>query len=122
MTNTNFPLTADSDLDDLPRTLRREHEARAREAQNAAPSGFAPQYAGRDDGYAEAASSNDAIPATVTRFDVPFFQLMSFFLKAVFAAIPALIVLGVILWVMGQTLQTLYPDLVKMKILISFPN
>jgi cation transporter-like permease len=58
----------------------------------------------------------------VTRIDVPFIRLVFFFLKAVVAAIPALILLTAIFWVGGQLLETFYPELVKMKILISFPG
>ena len=129
MTDTNFPLSADSDLDDLPRTLRREHEARAREAREReeqrrrdAPPADAPRYLGGDDNYAAERIAAELPPGTVTRIEVPFFRLMAFFLKAVIAAIPALILLGVILWFGGQLLQTFYPELVKMRILISFPN
>ncbi len=50
-----------------------------------------------------------AAPATVVRFDVPFTHLMGFFIKAVFAAIPALILLGVLLWFAGSLLKTLLP-------------
>ena len=122
MTNMNFPLAADSNLDDLPRTLRREHEARAREAQIAA-SAIPPQYAPhQQETYAEPSHVAEAGPGTVTRIDVPFLHLVTFFLKAVLAAIPALILLGAILWLMGQVLETVFPDLIKMKILISFPN
>ena len=62
------------------------------------------------------------MPASVQRFDVPFTHLVVFFLKAVIAAIPALFVLGVILWFAGQLLQTFFPWLVKAQILIHFPN
>ncbi len=62
------------------------------------------------------------VPGTVTRFDVPFVHLMLFFIKAVFAAIPALIILGVLLWFAGDLLRNLFPWLVKMQILIRFPN
>jgi hypothetical protein len=58
----------------------------------------------------------------VTRIDVPFMRLMFFFLKAVVAAIPALILLTAILWAGGQLLEKFYPDIIKMKILISFPG
>ena len=61
-------------------------------------------------------------PASVRRFDVPFLHLVSFFLKAVLAAIPALILLTAILWVAGSALEAMFPELIKMKILISFPN
>ncbi|MFN3868852.1 MAG: hypothetical protein ACK4MF_07300, partial [Hyphomicrobiaceae bacterium] len=63
-----------------------------------------------------------ALPAAVTRLDVPFFHLMTFFIKAVFAAIPALLLLGGLLWGAGHLLQTYFPWLVKAQILIHFPN
>jgi hypothetical protein len=62
------------------------------------------------------------VPASVHRFDVPFVHLVTFFLKAVIAGIPALILIGVILWSAGEVLQAIFPSLIKMKILISFPN
>ena len=58
---------------------------------------------------------------TVTDFDVPFAKLMMFFIRAVFAAIPALLVLMAFLWLFGQALQTFFPQLLKMKILIYMP-
>jgi hypothetical protein len=44
-----------------------------------------------------------------------------FFIRAVFAAIPALIVLTAILWVFGHALEIFFPQLLKMKILIYMP-
>ncbi len=129
----SLPLTADGDMEDLPRTVRREKEARAREARErearereAMPSGLsAPQpepaaYASADPyaGYAE----QEAYPAAVRSIDVPFFRLMLFFIKAVFAAIPALIILAGLLWLGGQALEAAFPELLKAKILITFPN
>ncbi len=74
--------TADSDMSDLPRTLRREHEARARAA--AGLSAEAASYSTTpDQGYA-ATSVTEPYPAAVKRFEVPFFHLVRFFLKAVF--------------------------------------
>ncbi|MBY0559020.1 hypothetical protein [Hyphomicrobium sp.] len=125
------------DQEDLPRTFRREKEARAREAREraeqeraAAPSlsmGAADRRARpRPDTYAsgelDAADEQQLVSATVRRFDVPFVDLVTFFLKAVIAGIPALLLLGAILWVMGAALEALFPALIKMKILISFPN
>jgi hypothetical protein len=52
---------------------------------------------------------------------MPFAKLAMFFIRAVFAAIPALIVLTAILWVFGHTLQLFVPQLLKMKILIYMP-
>ncbi len=116
--------------DDLPRTLRRardEREAREREANGqplppslksamAAASGTAtssPDHAAR------------TLPGegvTVTRIDVPFKSLVAFFMKAVFAALPALIVLMIVLWTVGEVLQRYFPWLLKMRILIQFPG
>jgi hypothetical protein len=134
MTDANFPLTADSDFDDLPRTLRREKEARARAAREArerdnqerggrsmdATLGDPPSYLSRRQ--SPVAYGDDPLPASVRRFDVPFFRLVAFFLKAVLAAIPALILLGVILYFAGKGLEAYYPELVRMKIMITFPG
>ena len=127
----SIPLTADSEMDDLPRTLRREKEARLREAREreAQASGLvAPQpepigyAAAAADTYGAAYAEPEAYPAAVKSFDVPFLRLMLFFIKAVFAALPALILLMALLWLGGQALETAFPELLKMKILITFPN
>lgn len=68
------------------------------------------------------ASTSEPFPAVVKALDIPFAQLAAFFVKAVIAAIPALLLLMVILWGVGQILETLMPEFLKMKILISFPN
>ena len=47
---------------------------------------------------------------------------MMFFIKAVFAAVPALLLLTAMLWLFGQGLQPAYPQLLKMKILIYVPQ
>jgi hypothetical protein len=129
----SIPLTADGDVEDLPRTLRREKEARAREARereardrDAQPSGLAaPQpepaaYASADPYAAYPAA--EAYPASVRSIDVPFFRLMLFFVKAVFAAVPAIVLLVGLLWLGGQALEAAFPELLKAKILITFPN
>jgi len=124
------------ETDDLPRTFRREKEARAREARERAaqeraaaptlPMGTEKPSPSRPSIYAdpelEPAEVDMPFPAVVRGFDVPFVHLARFFLKAVIAAIPALILLGAILWFAGAALQALMPSLIKMKILISFPN
>jgi hypothetical protein len=61
-------------------------------------------------------------PATVARFQVPFLHLVGFFLKAALAAIPALLLLGGLFWVLGQAMKTYMPWLLKMQILITFPG
>ena len=153
MSDLNYPLAADGGPDDLPRTLRRERDAREREARErlakereamaaATPTIGGPSMAGSSmggpsmsgpgmassgmaDAYAMSEPSygqGEPLPSVVRRIDVPFFQLVTFFLKAVFAMVPAILVLGIILWGIGQTLQTFFPQLVKMQILIWFPN
>lgn len=110
--------------DDLPRTLRRERDAR-RQAQSyqqqSSSAGTQPSIP--DDEKRPYASDvpGEAPAATVTDFDVPFLRLVVFFLKCTIAAIPALIVLGLIMFAMGQIAQKFLPWLVKMRILVSFP-
>ncbi len=142
MADPNFNLLADESSDDLPRTFRREKEARAREARDRAAQerAAAPSLSTAPDGYGPAsgpvpnnpqprvqadpdfapAITAMPYPASVQRIDVPFFHLVTFFLKAVIAAIPALILLTVILWFGGAALKFFFPDLIKMKILIGF--
>lgn len=116
MSEPSFSLTAD---DDLPRTIRREREAREREAREREGALPVPAVVREGASYAMPAP---APAATVTGFDVPFGRLMMFFIKAVFAAIPALLVLTVLLWLFGQGLQSFFPQLLKMKILIYMPQ
>ena len=63
-----------------------------------------------------------APPATVTAFDVPFGRLALFMIKVVLAGIPALLLLGAILWGFGHILQTFFPALLKLKITIFVPQ
>ena len=121
-------LSMDAD-DDLPRTIRRERDAKearerdarqreARERLSMEPSGFTvfePQIR-----YQPAAAASPV--GAAGGLDVPFSKLMAFFIKAVFASIPALIILTALLWVAGQGLQILFPDLVKLKVLIYVPK
>ena len=145
-----YPLTAEGGPDDLPRTLRREKEAREREARereaaeraqderetlsfgevhpkpsepmNRADSKEADprMYTMPDTNYAPI--SEPTMPASVERFNVPFNHLVVFFLKAVVAAIPALILLTAIMWVGGLLLKFFFPWLIQAQILIPFPN
>ena len=125
MTDANFSLMMDEALDDLPRTVRRE-----RDAQRAAREDEARKHAAKlTYGFSSGVSRDDydgaerdAMPAVVTRFEVPFVRLMLFYIKALFAAVPALIILGGLLWLAGDVMRTLFPWLVKMQILIRFPG
>jgi hypothetical protein len=126
---------ADGGPDDLPRTFRRERdaqrEAREREQREraAAEQAFAPSLPEPSYGPDQGLDAFDGQPyaapydaGVVKRLKIPFFGLMLFFIKAVFAAIPALVLLGIMLWGAGQILTTFFPALLKMKILITFPN
>ena len=123
MPEPTFSMTAD---DDLPRTIRRERdaqrerEAREREVRERQAERKAPAPVLHREGEDELERSAPP-PATVVDFDVPIAKLAMFFIRAVFAAIPALLVLMALLWVFGHTLQTFFPQLLKMKILIYMP-
>ena len=127
--------------DDLPRTFRRDKEARERQAReaearsqrpSAGPTGAAPQARSSGAGYQSATADLNAVPefadrliadggkVTVGAFDVPFMHMVRFFIKAVFAAIPALILLFVVLWGIGQAAQKFMPWLVKLRVLITW--
>ena len=129
MADTNFAMMGESD--DLPRTLRREKEARERakrqEEARKRNATLTHDYdnnhrAAVDDRAARAGEFAAAGGGVVTGFDVPFFQLMQFFIKAVFAAIPALILLGVMLWFAGAALKSAYPGLVHTEVVIRVPR
>ncbi len=124
---------ADGGPDDLPRTLRRERDARMRQArEKEAREREARERDERERALGEAPVANvryeasdfvsgELPPVAVSRLSMSFFHLMWFFLKAVFAAVPALIVLAAMIWMGMQALQIYFPDLVKMQILILFP-
>lgn len=113
--------------DDLPRTLRREREARERAGQLGGQLGMqsaAPGASPLASSYVPepAISENLAVSGnTITDIRVPFVRLMLFCFKLVFAAVPALILLGIILWTAGHLLMTFFPWLVKLQILIRVP-
>lgn len=129
MADPDFPLMADDEMDDLPRTLRREKAAREREANERnggigdGRSAPAPELgAPIDPHYGPESYDEELVAAEVQGFNVPFLHMMAFFLKAVLAGIPALILLGAIIWGAGELLQMLFPWLIKMKIVILFPE
>ena len=127
--------------DDLPRTFRRERENRERAAREQAakdaertawdrsssnsqlPANHPSSYGAPEPANPyEYTGSASAAPVAVNRFKVPFVSLMGFFIKSVFAAIPALLILMAMLYGLGLGLQKYFPELIKMKIVISFPG
>jgi hypothetical protein len=136
--------------DDIPQTFRRERDAREKEArereareakdrearvardrdtQSTQQAAKIAQAAKMFPAATDAADRGYTLPdirpmqdgVKVTALNVPFFRLTAFFIKAVFAAIPALLILIAILWTIGQIAQTYFPWLIKMRILIQFP-
>jgi hypothetical protein len=115
--------------DDLPRTFRREREAREREAReresrerearDREAAIIEPDFGHRQPAFLYGAAQQ---PAAAEWTSVSFGRLMMFFIKAVFAAIPAIIVLSALLWVGGYMLGVVFPQLPKMQILIHFPK
>lgn len=113
MTDTYFPLLGDDHSDDLPRTLRRERDAREREARerNAKARAATLTHDFRSQEPTFNAAPLALSPAAVMRFDVPFTHLMLFFLKSALAALPALVLLGAIVWMAITLVRTNYPEL-----------
>ncbi len=120
------------DPDDLPRTLRRERDAReaARQAHGASAGGLGyqdPSLSAGSHDYASAVEGPNGrygmggIAGTVTRFDVPFAHLVLFFLKAALAAIPAIILLSVLMFAGGKVLQAFFPGLRLFEIVVRTP-
>ena len=120
-----LPMGGD-EADDLPRTLRRERDARAareREMQGHTPIGGA-MGASAGEAYTAAGTlyPDDFQPAVVKRLSIPFFHLMFFFLKAVIAAIPAIILLAGILFGLGTALKTYAPEWAAFQVIIAVPE
>jgi hypothetical protein len=113
-----------ADDDDLPRTLRREREAREREMRerelpDMSEDGFGSGAQRRPaQSYAHDYGASGGRTGVVTRLEIPFGHLVKFFLKAVVAAIPALILLTVLLWGMGQGLKAFFPQFRHFEIVI----
>jgi hypothetical protein len=122
MLNTPFAPAADGDAYDLPRTFRRERERQERDARTRAQAHASAMAAYGRGGATRQPHADGPVQARVTRLQIPFLRLMLFFVKAAFAAIPALILLGGLVWSAGHLLQLYFPQLVKMQILIQFPN
>lgn len=112
-----------ADDDDLPRTLRRERDARERDAREREMREREMPAAVHDEPYAGAAPQSPSGPAygydygssgdgavTVTRLKIPFVHLMLFFIKAVVAAIPALILMALLFWGAGEALRIAVPS------------
>ena len=112
MLDAQSALAADGGAYDLPLALLRERERQERQARTQAQAQAATGWPCAD----------GPVQAMVTRQQLSFLRLVFFLIKAAFAAIPALIILGALLWTAGHLLQLYFPQLVKMQILIQFPS
>ena len=132
MSDINFQPGAE---EDLPRTIRRARQERDGVLSAAAhepvvplngphiAAGATAAVAGADHAPPLHMAGHDQKPHVVVReLNIGFFHLMFFFIKAVLAAIPALVILGALVWLGGEILTQTFPELLKMKILIQFPN
>jgi hypothetical protein len=109
--------------DDLPRTFRREREARDRAAAAAqapqppqyhpdpATQGYGAQVYGAQPAYTAqpAFDHDDRSDGVVRKFRVPFLSLVAFFMKAAVAAIPGLFLLAGLLWGASYVMQKMSP-------------
>ena len=80
--------------DDLPRTLRRKSLRSA-----------------GDDGPLEPSLTRSTADNVVTGIDIPFTRLVMFCFKLAFAALPALVFLAAVLYVIGMAVGVLFPNL-----------
>jgi hypothetical protein len=119
MVEPHFAATA---VEDLPRTLRREKEARQREALGRSIEGSAHHETNGTNFEVQPETGRTDTDVTISLLKIPFFELMLFFIKALFAALPALFLLGVLLWLAGDILMAYFPQLVKMQIIFKIPN
>ncbi len=103
--------------DDLPMTVRRDKARQERDAEAAAQ-----RQAARDAQEAAKAVRNaPPQPVAVRALRIPFLALVWFFLKCALAAIPALAVLIFAAWGLTEAGSTLFPALMKFKVLIYAP-
>ena len=58
----------------------------------------------------------------VTDIKIPFWRLVILLMKVALACIPALLIVAVMLWGIAEVVGALFPNLVKMKILIQVPQ
>jgi len=106
MTDISLPMGAEERADDLPRALRGA-PFRATSESTALE---APEIGRTADG------------AVVTDIQIPFWKLVVFLMKVALAALPALLIVAVMLYGIAEVVGALFPQLVKMKIQIYVPS
>ena len=108
MPDMSLSMSLDDRNDDLPKTLRNRSLRTSDEPMQTA-----------------ASSMPDALHsagAVVTDIKIPFWRLVVLLMKVALACIPALLIVAVMLWGIAEVVGALFPNLVKMKILIQVPQ
>ncbi len=110
--------------DDLPRTLRRERALQQQQTVMQEPLRLNSSRLNPTPSTLGLEGPVDSVPdrVVVGRFNVPFLHLVLFFIKALFAAIPALILLGVLLFGAGEVLQIYFPELRQFELIMRVPR
>lgn len=132
MSDARATYVADGGPDDLPRSVLREREARYRDdlarAARQPPPSPEPELTLSPMGGAALRPADPGTPRAfggsveVRALNIPFWRLVMFGFKLVFASIPAFILLGVLIWSAMSLLSIFFPELIKMQIFIHFPK
>ena len=113
MPDMSLSMSLEDRQDDLPKTLRNKSLRTSDEPMQAHASSAPPSMRG---GLAFGEG------AVVTDIKIPFWRLVVLLMKVALACIPALLIVAVLLWGVAEVVGALFPNLVKMKILIQVPQ
>lgn len=113
MPDMSLSMSLEDRQDDLPKTLRNRSLRTSDEPMQAHPSETPPSVRG---------PLTLGAGGVVTDIKIPFWRLVLFLMKVALACVPALLIVAVILWGIAEVAGTLFPQLVKMKIMIQVPT
>ena len=116
MPDMSLSMSLDDRNDDLPKTLRNRSLRTSDEPVQTVASAMPGSMLGA------LSASGDAPTSVVTDIKIPFWRLVVFLMKVALACIPALLIVAVLLWGIAEVVGALFPNLVKMKILIQVPQ
>jgi hypothetical protein len=112
MPDMSLSMSLEDRHDDLPKTLRnrslRTSDEPLQVSPSSAPGGLR--------------SNLNLSEGIVTDIKIPFWRLVIFLMKVALACVPALLIVAMILWGIAEVTGALFPNLVKMKILIQVPQ
>jgi hypothetical protein len=101
----SLSMSLDDRADDLPKALRNASLRTSDDIGSTAVSGV----------------PGDLQGAVVTDIRIPYWRLVLFLMKVALAALPALLIVALILYGVAEVMGTLFPQLVKLKIQIYVP-